>query len=83
MAMTELWKVLVCVGEENGKTKRYAYGFVFDQPEPVNRLGYERMNMDNFAIYQMPLTDIAAKTGLVFDESIINQGRCAHGTRRQ
>jgi endonuclease G len=67
----EFWKVVVCVGEENGKTKRYAYGFVFDQTEPVKRLSFERMDMDDFGIYQMPLKDIAAKTGLVFDDSII------------
>lgn len=67
----EFWKVVACVGEENGQTKRYAYGFVFDQTEPVNRLGFERMNMDDYEIYQMPLKDIAAKTGLVFDDSLL------------
>jgi DNA/RNA endonuclease G (NUC1) len=67
----EFWKVVMCVGEEDGAMKRYAYGFVFDQTEPVKRLGFEAMNMDDFEIYQMPVKEIAAKTGLVFDDSII------------
>ena len=67
----EFWKIVVCVAEEDGETKRYAYGFVFDQTEPVERLGFEKMNMDDYEIYQMPITDIAAKTGIVFDDAII------------
>ena len=67
----EFWKVVLCVGKENGHTRRYAYGFVFDQTEPVERLGFERMDMSDFAIYQMPIKDITAKTGVIFDESVI------------
>ena len=66
----EFWKVVTCVSKENGASERLAYGFVFDQTEPVQRLGYERMNMDDYEIYQMPITDITAKTGIVFDESV-------------
>lgn len=67
----EFWKVVVCVGEESGETKRFAYGFVFDQTEPVQRLGFERMNMDDYKIFQVPIKEIATKAGLVFAKSII------------
>ncbi len=67
----EFWKVVVCVGEEDGEMKRFAYGFVFDQTEPIQRLGFERMNMDDYEIYQMPIKEVATKTGLVFDGSIL------------
>lgn len=79
----EFWKVVVCVGEENGEQKRYAYGFVFDQTEPVERLGFEKMNMDDYEIYQMPIKDIATKTGLVFDDSIIQADVLTEGSANE
>jgi endonuclease G len=66
----EFWKVVACVSQENGHKVHLAYGFVFDQTEPVQRLGYERMNMDDYVIYQMPLADITKKTGVVFDATL-------------
>lgn len=66
----EFWKVVVCVSKENGKAVKRAYGFVFDQTEPVRRLGYERMDMDDYVIYQMPVADIEKKTGVTFDPSV-------------
>ncbi|MET0165174.1 MAG: DNA/RNA non-specific endonuclease [Vicinamibacterales bacterium] len=68
----EFWKVVVCVSREAGQTERLAYGFVFDQTEPVQRLGYERMNMEDFEIYQMPIEEITRKTGVVFDQSVLD-----------
>jgi endonuclease G len=68
----EFWKIAVCVSHEGGPAQKLAYGFVFDQTEPVRRLGYERMNMDDFAIYQMPIKEITKKTGVVFDPSVLN-----------
>ena len=67
----EFWKVIVCVAKENGQSLPLAYGFVFDQTEPVERLGYERMNMDDYEIYQMPIAEITRKTGVVFDQSVL------------
>jgi endonuclease G len=67
----EFWKVVVCVAKENGHNVPLAYGFVFDQTEPVERLGYERMNMDDYEIYQMPIAEITRKTGVVFDPSVL------------
>jgi endonuclease G len=67
----EFWKVIVCVAKENGQSVPLAYGFVFDQTEPVERLGYERMNMDDYEIYQMPIAEITRKTGVVFDPSVL------------
>ena len=67
----EFWKVVVCVAKENGQSVPLAYGFVFDQTEPVERLGYERMNMDDYEIYQMPIAEITRKTGVVFDPSVL------------
>jgi endonuclease G len=67
----EFWKVVVCVGQSDGQAEKLAYGFVFDQTEPVKRLGYERMNMEDYEVYQMPITEITKKTGIVFDPSVL------------
>ena len=67
----EFWKVVACVSKENGQKVKRSYGLVFDQTEPVERLGYERMNMDDYEIYQMPLTEITKKTGVVFDPTLL------------
>jgi endonuclease G len=75
----EFWKVVVCVSEENGVRKLFTYGFVFDQTEPVKRLGYERMNMDDYEIYQMPLKEITTKAGVVFDNSILQADVLSEG----
>jgi hypothetical protein len=37
----------------------------------VQRLGYERMNMEDYVIYQMPIREITKKTGVVFDASVL------------
>ena len=50
---------------------KLAYGFVFDQTEPVQRLGFERMNMDDYEIYQLSLADITKRSGVVFDDSLL------------
>ena len=77
----EFWKIVMCVGEnENGDQERLAYGFVFDQTEPVERLGYERMNMDDFEICQMPIKEITQKTGFVFDQSVLDVDVMRTGT---
>ena len=68
----EFWKVITCTAKEGGQTRKLAYGFVFDQTEPVQRLGYERMNVQDYAIYQMPIKDITRKTGVVFDASVLS-----------
>lgn len=67
----EFWKVVACVSRENGQKVKRSYGLVFDQTEPVERLGYERMNMDDYEIYQMPLAEITKKTGVVFDPTLL------------
>jgi endonuclease G len=67
----EFWKVVVCVSRSGGHTEKLAYGFVFDQTEAVQRLGYERMNMEDYEIYQMPIREISKKTGVVFDASVL------------
>ena len=68
----EFWKVVACTTREAGRTRKLAYGFVFDQTEPVQRLGYERLNVQDYAIYQMPIRDITRKTGVVFDPSVLS-----------
>jgi endonuclease G len=67
----EYWKVVACLSLENGARVRRAYGFVFDQTDAIERLGYERMDMDDYEIYQMPLKQITKKTGVVFDASLL------------
>jgi endonuclease G, mitochondrial len=67
----EFWKVVLCTAKEQGKTVRLAYGFVFDQTEPVERLGYEAMNMEDYEVYQMPISEVAKKTGIEFDHSVL------------
>ena len=44
---------------------------VFDQTEAIDRLGFERMSMDDYAIYQLPIMDISKKTGVVFEDSVL------------
>lgn len=69
----EYWKVVIAVSQEAGESVRRAYGFVFDQTEPVkkNGFGFERLNMDDFEIFQMTIRDITKKTGIEFDETIL------------
>jgi endonuclease G, mitochondrial len=68
----EFWKVITCTAREGSQTRKLAYGFVFDQTEPVQRLGYERMNVQDYAIYQMSIKDITKKTGVAFDASVLS-----------
>lgn len=67
----EFWKVVICVGTEGGKRVRLAYGFVFDQTRPIQEKGFERMDMTDYAVYQMPLAEITKKTGVVFHKSVL------------
>jgi endonuclease G len=67
----EFWKVVLCTAKESGKTRRFAYGFVFDQSEPVERLGYERMDMADYEMYQLPIAQISKRTGVDFDASVL------------
>jgi endonuclease G, mitochondrial len=67
----EFWKIVLCTAKEHGETVSLAYGFVFDQTEPVESLGYERMNMDDYDVYQMPIAEITKKSGVVFDPSVL------------
>lgn len=67
----EFWKVIACVAEEGGEKVKLAYGFVFDQTDAVQRLGYERMGMDDYVVYQMPIAEITRKTGVVFDPGVL------------
>jgi endonuclease G len=67
----EFWKVIACTVREGGRTRKLAYGFVFDQTEPVQRLGFERIDVQDYAIYQMPIREISRKTGVVFEPSVL------------
>jgi endonuclease G len=67
----EFWKVVLCTAEEDGETVRLAYGLVFDQTEPVQRLGYERMDMEDYELFQTPISEITKKTGIAFDQSVL------------
>lgn len=76
----EFWKVVLCVGDNDGREEPLAYGFVFDQTEPVRRLGFEKMNMTDYEIYQMPIAEITKKTGVVFDQSVHDADVSKSGT---
>jgi endonuclease G len=67
----QFWKVVVCTTREAGRLERLAYAFVFDQTEPVKRLGYEKMNMEDYEIYQVPLLTITQRTGVAFHSSLL------------
>ena len=67
----EFWKVVLCIAKEGAKTKRYAYAFIFDQSDVVKKLGYEKMNMDDFEIHQVSLADLTKKTGITFAASVL------------
>ncbi len=75
----EYWKVVACLSRENGALVRLAYGFVFDQTDAIERLGYERMNMDDYEIHQMAVKEITKKTGVVFDASVLAADVLAEG----
>jgi len=62
---------VTCVGEKDDGKVKLAYGFVFDQTKPVQSLGYERMDMEDYEVYQMPITEITKKTGVLFDSSVL------------
>ena len=66
----QYWKVVLCTARQGSKTTRHAYGFVFDQTEQVQTLGYEKMDMTAYEIYQVPLAEITAKTGVTFAASV-------------
>ncbi len=70
-APMEFWKIVMCVAREGAKRVRLAYGFVFDQTDPIRQRGYEAMDMDDYQVFQMPLRDITRKTGVVFDTSVL------------
>jgi endonuclease G len=65
------WKVVACVSKEDGKSVRRAYGFIFDQTEPVQRLGFERMDMSDYKVEQKPIRDIVKATGVGFDAGLL------------
>jgi endonuclease G len=67
----EFWKVIMCVSEEDGKRVKRAYGFIFDQSDPIRSRGFEKMDMSDFEIQQQPLAEISRKTGVVFHSSVL------------
>lgn len=66
----EFWKIVLCVSDDGDGPVRRAYGFIFDQSEPVARLGFERMDFSDYQISQRSVAAIARKTGIVFPASI-------------
>ncbi len=67
----EFWKIVACVAREGGKRVHLAYGFVFDQQQAVKTLGYERLDVQDYEIYQVKIAEIARKTGLEFDPGLL------------
>jgi endonuclease G, mitochondrial len=61
------WKVVI-VREEN---KLEAYGFVLDQTQAFEDLGFERLNFGKFKTHQKPLTEISSMSGVGFAQSIL------------
>jgi endonuclease G len=75
------WKVVLCTSRSGGKTQRHAYGFVFDQSVVVRKFGYEKMNMDDFEIYQVPIAEISDETGVTFAASVLAADVLKNGAR--
>lgn len=74
------WKVVACVSEDNGDPELLAYGFVFDQSEPIRTKGYERMDMGDYEINQRSLAFITEISGVVF-AAVLMESDVLKGTR--
>jgi len=66
----EFWKIVLCVSDDGDGPVKRAYGFLFDQREPIARLGFERMDFSDYQVSQRSIAAIAKKTGIVFPASI-------------
>jgi endonuclease G len=75
------WKVVLCTSSSGGRTQRHAYGFVFDQSVVVRTFGYEKMNMDDFEIHQVPIAEISDETGVTFAASVLAADVLRNGAR--
>jgi endonuclease G len=60
---------IVCVVEEAANNTKVlcVFGFILSQQDVVDRSGIERFGPGRFQRYQVPLTEIEAAAGLVFD----------------
>jgi len=67
----KFWKIVMCVSNKDDGSEPLAYGFIFDQTEAIERLGFERMDMSEYEIYQVPVAEITRKTGVQFDDSVL------------
>ncbi|UNK51186.1 DNA/RNA non-specific endonuclease [Lysobacter sp. S4-A87] len=67
----KFWKIVMCVSNKDDGSEPLAYAFIFDQTEAIERLGFERMDMSEYEIHQVPVGDITKKTGVQFDDSIL------------
>ncbi|MEH3120751.1 MAG: DNA/RNA non-specific endonuclease [Sphingomonas phyllosphaerae] len=65
------WKVVAVAVEEagNGRVLR-TYGFLLSQKDVVDRFGVE-FAPGEYARYQVPLTEIGERTGIVFDDLLL------------
>lgn len=73
----EFWKI-VCVAEGAGSAKRLkAFGFILSQKTVVDRFGIERFGPGRFKRYQVPLTEIASRAGVVFDRKLLDRDTMA------
>jgi endonuclease G len=75
------WKVVLCTSRSGDRTLRHAYGFVFDQSVVVRTLGYEKMNMHDFEIHQVPIAQISRETGVTFAASVLAADVLKNGAR--
>ena len=62
------WKVVIASDAQGAK----AYGFVLDQTQAFDDLGFERLNFGKYEIYQRPLTEISDLCEVEFPPNILS-----------
>ena len=78
----KFWKI-VCVAEPSASGPELrVFGFILDQTDIVREFGIETFRPGRFGLYQASLKDIAEKTGLVFDASLVNSDVLKGATTR-
>ncbi len=68
----KFWKVVAAI-DSDGKMK--CFGFWLDQTDVVEKYGFgvEKLDMENFKTYQLPIKEISKRTGVNFDKIVYSK----------
>ena len=71
----KFWKVVTLLEDDH----LTAYGFVLDQTQAFEDLGFERLDFGRFKTFQKPLADISELSGVEFDQVLLTADVLANG----